>query len=334
MRYKWSWTLWKFMICVFISSYDTYHIKTKRCYCSYHQLCLKSSVFDEQIISQWTEFIRNYHPPSIDVWKFALEGSVAGFSRSLSKGITYPLDTIKTFEQRSQETKKKDQIKINYFRGVVPTVVASIPSNALFFIVFNSLNIISLSISDYFSIEGDNNHFRELLVVRLIISAIATLPQNAIKIPFDLLKQLAQTQPNISYTDIIQQIISDSGLWGFYRGWEAQLLREIPYNVIQMTVFVYLIDYLEIPGSIAAAIIGLLAAGIAAILTQPFDVIRTQMTTESANKGRGIIDVIKKVYSSEGIPGFFNGSTERLLIVSFGGMIYFWSSSLVEQYFY
>lgn len=312
-------------------------------------------------VSSITQCFDHMH---LDYAEYLFAGSVAGGCRALSRGLTFPFDTMKTLIQADSSKKGGDiteKPNVDYYRGVVPTVTAAIPANALFFLVFNTLETIELTFTSCY-----NNGFQdeERFIARLLISTLATLPQNLIKIPSELIKQRAQTQPGLSYQELFSQAYDRDGVSGFYRGWEAQLLREIPYNAVQMTTFAYLRDLfshsfmtnslenigIKYDGAFMSAFEGLLAASLAAVVTQPADVMKTKMMTEgvarsSASNGleassiaetRGkttFLGAAKKIYSEEGLRGFFQGLKPRLYIVGFGGMIYFWASSWAENLF-
>lgn len=306
--------------------------------------------------------------------EYLIAGAVAGGCRALSRGLTYPFDTIKTLVQASNNKEPSNDSRLKYFRGIIPTVVAAIPSNALFFLVYNTLTTLELEISNCNNTPTDIGQLK--ILTKLIISTIATLPQNAVKIPAELLKQRAQTQQDLSFIQLVKQAYDNGGTFGFYRGGEAQLLREIPYNAIQMISYAYLnpilqkIDIRSVMSSfdsfhllqnseyspIISGVAGLISASIAAVMTQPFDVIKTKLMTnidtisahnaeskstsigldnilstiKQVTKDKSFINVVKDIYASEGISGFFTGLKPRLYIVSIGGSVYFWASSAVE----
>jgi solute carrier family 25 (mitochondrial thiamine pyrophosphate transporter), member 19 len=318
---------------------------------------------------------------SVDInWsQFALQGAVAGGCRALSRGLTFPFDTLKTLEQSSKddsaevkEEKEHKQFKIDlsifklllskeYFRGVIPAVASAVPANAVFFVVYNYLQTIAASdcILHYFSINtGFFQRPSILFVERLMFSAIATLPQNAIKIPAELIKQRAQVQPDKPITYLLQQATKPPlGIIGLYQGGGAQLIREIPYNAIQMATFQSFKEILYhssnsdfqsalSPASVSG-ILGLLAAAIAAILTQPADVIKTRLMTaieddqidvtvtksDSKKRPDGIIKTTKKIIEKSGWQGLFVGLVPRLILVSLGGSVYFWAAEVASEFF-
>ena len=162
--------------------------------------------------------------------QFAFQGAVAGGCRALSRGLTFPFDTLKTLEQTATTTpapntlnspkqvenndnlsKLKKLLSKDYFRGIIPAVASAVPANAVFFVVYNYLQTIAASecVLQYLSID-DTSFYQKtsiLFIERLIFSAVATLPQNAIKIPAELIKQRAQVSPNTEIFSLIAEAI-------------------------------------------------------------------------------------------------------------------------------
>ena len=315
--------------------------------------------------------------------QYAIQGAVAGGCRALSRGLTFPFDTLKTLEQVSTSTSEslqditikadsedtwmiiKKLLSKDYFRGILPAVASAVPANAVFFVVYNYLQTIAASecMLHFLSIE-DTSFYQKtsvLFVERLLFSAVATIPQNAIKIPAELIKQRAQVQPGVKITTLIDQATkSRFGIRGLYQGGGAQLIREIPYNAIQMATFqlfkeMLLTDvnnkdglYFNLSLASMSAVLGLLAAAIAALLTQPADVIKTRLMTaienkeidgceimrkEKINEKIGIIITSQQILADQGWKGFFVGLGPRLILVSLGGMVYFYAAEVATEMF-
>lgn len=290
-----------------------------------------------------------------DVLKYAISGAVSGGTRAISRAFTYPLDTIKTFQQAGYKSKKK----INYYKGLISATLSAAPANALFFVVYNGLEYYHEFLFGVDPSDLDN------LFRRILFSAIATLPSNLVKIPAELLKQRVQLDPGLDLLSAGKQIISREGLTGFYRGGTTQLLREIPYNAFQMAFY----EWLREDGSarlepllggdhrLTAAVLGAVAAMLAAVLTQPADVLKTRMMAyekppdipltgdlnigtnsgmkvhgSSSTNTRSIAQVCAELWEDQGWRGFYAGMVPRLLIVSVGGMVYFSAAEIIESY--
>lgn len=90
----------------------------------------------------------------------------------------------------------------------------------------------------------------------------------------------------------------------------------------------------------------------AALLTQPADVLRTKLmlrptsseegSTEEDSSGSSSISsissssstlrsVAKGIWEQEGVAGFFRGLVPRLLIVTLGGIVYFYVADVVLE---
>ena len=278
----------------------------------------------------------------LDIQKYALQGAVAGGCRGLARGLTYPFDTIKTLEQvnRGRRYTRESGVSIltyisKLFSGVTPAVLSAVPANAVFFAVYRTLELIT---GTYHLTP-----FHSSLLTRIIITSIATFPQNSFKIPFEVVKQRMQTMEGASRLQVLQRIMSEHGPQGLFVGGNAQLLRELPYNAIQMTVFEYIREayhsssfhHLSLDELNLSALCGLFASFIAALLTQPADVIKTKIMAEDNERDdSNIVHIVKSIYKTEGIlcvitnssqitslgwKGFFVGLEARLALVSIGG---------------
>jgi len=228
------------------------------------------------------------------VLESAAAGSLAGGLRAVSRGLTFPFDSMKTFEQ-AKLTGGKQRTMGEYFRGVIPTVVTAIPANAIFFIVYEYL--MQCIPCAFHQVTGV-----QLLEERLVMSAIATIPQNFIKIPAELIKQRAQIQDESDFGLIVEQLTAIRGWNGLFLGSGAMLLREIPYNALQMASFSAIHDRISVydihlSAPLQSAIIGLFAAAFAALLTQPADVIKTRIMTDLEAKELELEKVISLVGS-------------------------------------
>lgn len=302
----------------------------------------------------------------LDVQRYAVEGAIAGGCRALARGATFPFDTWKTLEQvdgaadliippplpsssssssyssgsgSSSSSAISPKLDFNaLFSGVTPAVLSAIPANAAFFVVYKSLEVLC---STYFPLSPSTSAASMKLMQRILITSIATLPQNSIKIPFEVVKQRLQTSNGASRKEIISSIYRSHGWKGFFVGGNAQLLRELPYNAIQMCAFEYLKESYHIAAMSDAsfsALSGLFSSSLAALFTQPVDVVKTKIMAadedvSSSVEDRNIVTIVKTTMASEGWRGFFVGLKPRIALVSVGGMVYFWAAALVEQHY-
>jgi len=97
---------------------------------------------------------------------------------------------------------------------LIATIVSAVPSNALFFITYNCILIYAPCLVPFTSSISSSSKLFE----RLIASAIATLPQNLIKIPAELVKQRAQLTQSSDIPKIIVDAVKYKGVSGLYVG--------------------------------------------------------------------------------------------------------------------
>ena len=276
------------------------------------------------------------HP---DVWLFAVSGAVSGASRSVARFLSYPLDTLKTkaqAESLDKEERERQRLVakssprgiLDLFRGVILAIVSAVPANSIFIVVFNTLDW-------YTPCLPPTSPFANLspTVLHVLISAVATVPQNAFKIPAELLKQRAQLSDSTSLS--FSGVIDDArrlGIFGLYQGGGAMMMREIPFNAIQMATFFWLRDSALVTTlwddpAVQSGLLGLVAAGVAALATQPADTIKTRLMLVDG-KGQSITGMAREILRTTGWRGLYVGLQSRLLLVSVGGLIYFASMQL------
>lgn len=106
----------------------------------------------------FNELINCVSCTNVDYVKFATSGAIAGGFRAISRGLTFPFDTIKTLQQAKIESNGEDNGKSaavalaevydwrnastrsNFFTGAMPTIISAIPANSVFFVIYNGLD--------------------------------------------------------------------------------------------------------------------------------------------------------------------------------------------------
>uniref|UniRef100_A0A0G4H4I6 Mitochondrial carrier protein n=1 Tax=Chromera velia CCMP2878 TaxID=1169474 RepID=A0A0G4H4I6_9ALVE len=72
-----------------------------------------------------------------------------------------------------------------------------------------------------------------------LASALATVPMGVVKCPFEIVKQRQQVNDKGSTAlQILQKILNKKSGWrGLFAGLDAQLLRDLPFNAIQLPLY-------------------------------------------------------------------------------------------------
>lgn len=228
--------------------------------------------------------------------------------------ILFPLDTMKTRLQSEQGFKAAGGFRTVY-AGLGSAVVGSLPSAALFFLVYEGAkNLLP------------KNHSASVMVAASAGEVAACL----VRVPVEVVKQRTQATGHSSYVNLKKTIASE-GIRGLYRGYTTTVFREIPFAFIQFPIWE------SVKRKIAqyhgrtwctpseATISGAIAGGFAAFLTTPLDVSKTRVML--AEKGSSlssgsVLFALRTIFLQKGIRGLFAGVVPRVTWISVGGAIF------------
>ncbi|OMJ69128.1 hypothetical protein SteCoe_33225 [Stentor coeruleus] len=234
-----------------------------------------------------------------------LSGGLAGAAIDLT---LHPLDYIKTRQHRNQKLDVKARA---FYKGLSAALLSSFPCAATFWGCYMASKQYMLS-KDY-----------SLAKVETFSSVNASLACCIVRNPFERVKQLVQIGDNIKVRKAISGILKEGGVKGFYKGFSALCVREIPFDTIQMLIFqtlnyAALMDF----GNMNYFLYGGIAGGITAYVTSPIDVVKTRMMT-NASQYQSFLQTFALIYKNEGIRAFWKGWIARVVYISLGGMLYF-----------
>lgn len=240
-----------------------------------------------------------------------------GVATALADLVMHPIDTIKTVQQAlpagvsvAGACRKilKDGGPMGFYKGVVPYVTMDGLSGAIKFATYEwgkklVAPILPAALLGY-------SHF--------VCAAGAFLTCSVVLVPGELLKQRLQAGVAKSLVGGAQQIMKEKGLPGFFTGYRATLLRDVPYTMLELGLYENfktalrkykkkeeLTTWEELG---AAAVTG----GIVGFVTNPLDLVKTRLMTASTYSG--FFDVVTKMYKNEGgLRSFLNGAESRVL---------------------
>ncbi|CAM9541992.1 unnamed protein product, partial [Chrysoparadoxa australica] len=248
-------------------------------------------------------------------------GAVAGTTVDL---ILFPLDTVKTRLQATAGAKFSLKIFKGIFDGVVPAIAASAPCAAVFFGAYDSLK----------TLLGEKTDEKWAPFVHSAAAAGADLTQSIVRVPFEVVKQRLQAGVDPTTLKAVSGVFKSQGLWGFYTGWGALALRDLPFDIIEFPMYEFFkqVSAAFLLGVFVCAplapwegsLCGSVAGGIAAALTTPLDVVKTRLMTQDAGTYKGILDAIATISKQEGIGALYAaGMVPRATSIAFGGAIFF-----------
>ena len=141
-----------------------------------------------------------------------------------------------------------------------------------------------------------------------------------------------------SLTGACRSVLSATGIRGFYAGLLPVLLRDVPFNAVEFTVYEQMkYTYLRLRGierrtltPTEAATLGGAAGMATGGITTPLDVIKTRLMMQSSKEGvkRTFTGTAKYIVRNEGWQALFAGLGPRLLWIGLGGVLFF---GLLEQ---
>ncbi|CAA0841121.1 mitochondrial substrate carrier family protein [Striga hermonthica] len=252
--------------------------------------------------------------PTGSVLKSALVG---GLSCALSTSLLHPVDTVKTRLQASTLTfpeiiSKLRQLGVRgFYRGSIPAILGQFSSHGLRTGIFEATKLVLVNVAPALP----------EIQVQSVASFCSTFLGTAVRIPCEVLKQRLQAGLFDNVGEAIVGTWQQDGLRGFFRGTGATLCREVPFYVAGMGLYAeskkatqqLLGRELEAWETIA---VGALSGGLAAVLTTPFDVIKTRTMTAPQGRPVTLSIVAFSILRHEGPLGLFKGALPRFFWIA------------------
>jgi hypothetical protein len=252
--------------------------------------------------------------PTGSVLKSALAG---GLSSALSTSLMYPIDTIKTRVQASTLSFPEIISKIpqsgiqGLYRGSIPAILGQFSSHGLRTGIFEASRLVLINFAPTLS----------EMQVQSVASFCSTVLGTAVRIPCEVLKQRLQAGLFNNAGEAIIGTWQQDGLRGFFRGTGATLCREVPFYVAGMGLYAeakkvaqhVLGRELEPWETIS---VGALSGGLAAVVTTPFDVMKTRMMTAPQGRPVSMSIIAFSILRHEGPLGLFKGALPRFFWIA------------------
>lgn len=158
-------------------------------------------------------------------------------------------------------------------------------------------------------------------LIHALNSSVAAVAACTVWVPFEVIKQRMQVgMYQSSFIRATTQIFRENGPFGFYRGFQATIQREIPFAIIQFPCYEFLKSQLgDSPDGWKSAACGSAAGGAAGFVTTPLDVVKTRTILSNRLEMTAFIDI----YRQGGMAALFAGALPRTLLISIGGFVFF-----------
>ena len=277
---------------------------------------------------------------SLNVFSPLVAGSIAG---AAGVGVSFPLDSLKTKQQVLSASESAGTISSSSSGSLTAdgSLVASPPRpNTLLDLVWETWRL-----------EGWNGFFggvQTSMIGQAVIKSVAfavnshllsqvssTMDHQAalltsaagagvvtsfLAVPCDRIKVLMQCkdgQCQCNDWDCLSNVIAQEGVRGlFLRGLGATLCNQVPAYTIYFSVYgALLAQTAESLGSTAPLVCGAVAGAACVCPGYPADVVKTlvQNTDGQSDTSISTWDCVKNLYETQGVAGFWDGLTPRVL---------------------
>ncbi|CAN6380301.1 unnamed protein product [Urochloa humidicola] len=273
-------------------------------------------------------------PPPVEistgsVLKSALAG---GLASALSTSLLHPIDSMKTRVQAStlsfpELISKLPQIGLQgLYRGSIPAILGQFSSHGLRTGIFEASKLVLINVAPTLP----------EIQVQSMASFCSTVLGTAVRIPCEVLKQRLQAGIFNNVGEAIVGTMRQDGPKGFFRGTGATLCREVPFYVAGMCLYAeakkaaqHVVKRDLEPWEIVA--VGALSGGLAAVVTTPFDVMKTRMMTAPPGTPVSMQTIVVSILGNEGPLGLFKGAIPRFFWIAPLGAMNFAGYELAKK---
>ncbi|KAI4340329.1 hypothetical protein MLD38_025179 [Melastoma candidum] len=259
-------------------------------------------------------------------WQFMVSGSIAG---SVEHMAMFPVDTIKTQMQalgscpaRSVGLRQallsilKHDGPRGLYRGIGAMGLGAGPAHAVYFSVYEVCK-------DFFSRSHPDNP-----AAHAVSGVCATVASDAILTPMDMIKQRLQlhNSPYKGVLDCVRKVLREEKFRAFYASYRTTVVMNAPFTAMHFSTYEATKrclmevspESMEDEGWVVHATAGAAAGALAAAVTTPLDVVKTQLQCQGVCgcdrlKTGSMRDVIKIIVEKDGYRGLMRGWMPRML---------------------
>ncbi|XP_059668061.1 uncharacterized protein LOC132313350 [Cornus florida] len=282
---------------------------------------------------------RDFHPeisvsqsPShdgLEFWQFMIAGSIAG---SVEHMAMFPVDTLKTRMQAigpsscpsSSLTLRQSLgsiLKLEgpavLYRGIAAMGLGAGPAHAVYFSVYEYSK-------KFLSTENRNNS-----AAHAVSGVCATVVSDAVITPMDMVKQRLQlkSSPYKGLGDCVRRVLVEEGIGAFYKSYRTTVVMNAPFTAVHFATYeAAKRGLMEVSPESASedetlvvhATAGAVAGALAAAVTTPLDVVKTQLQCQGVCgcdrfSSSSIGDVVRSIVQKDGYGGLMRGWIPRML---------------------
>lgn len=272
-----------------------------------------------------TEDVKSSHD-GLEFWQFMVAGSIAG---CVEHTAMFPVDTLKTRMQALVSCPNqtvglrhaftsliKKEGPLGFYRGIGAMSLGAGPAHAAYFSVYEFCK-------EYFS-KGDPNNS----AAHAVSGVCATVASDAVFTPMDVVKQRLQLSSTHykGLWDCTTRVLKEEGFGAFYASYRTTVLMNAPFTAVHFATYeAAKTGLMEISPDTASderlvvhATAGAAAGALAAAVTTPLDVVKTQLQCQGVCgcdrfTNSSIRGVIRSIVQKDGYRGLMRGWKPRIL---------------------
>ncbi|XP_032785944.2 solute carrier family 25 member 40 isoform X1 [Daphnia magna] len=206
--------------------------------------------------------------------------------------------------------------------GLSPTLVLALPATVVYFTAYEQLRCL---MKDRQEVEKSLFYHKPVWLTSLLAGAIARTWAVTVVSPLELIRTKMQSQ-KLSYREIgvaVRDLVKNRGLQGLWQGLPPSLMRDVPFSALYWATYeTYKKSFTSSEITMFQSFIGGALSGmLAAVVTLPFDVVKTLRqlefgeslgSNESSRKASTTKQLFQRIYRQQGIGGLFVGLVPRI----------------------
>ncbi|XP_052855544.1 probable mitochondrial glutathione transporter SLC25A40 isoform X2 [Drosophila gunungcola] len=243
--------------------------------------------------------------------------------------------------------------------GLSPTLISALPSTIIYFVAYEQFKARFTDLHYKYMQRPDSSaNGRDIpLPIPFLVPLLAGVSARILAVtcvsPVELIRTKMQSQ-RMTHAEMfgtIRQVVQSQGILGLWRGLPPTILRDVPFSGIYWTCYEYLKSAFGVvePTFSFSFAAGAISGSVAAMITTPFDVVKTHEQIEFGEKfifsdnpqppgkqvaTKSVAVRLASIYRLGGVPAIFSGLGPRLFKVAPACAIMISSFEYGKSFFY
>lgn len=152
--------------------------------------------------------------------------------------------------------------------------------------------------------------------VSAVITVTGIHPIDVVKTRLQISGNETRNYSSLGITGTIKSIAKDEGILAFWKGINAAWLREASYTSLRLGLYSPIKQVMGVNNNshfFMKFTAGSLAGAIGSLAGNPFDVVKTRMITNEGKHNIKFSSIIKNIYETEKMSGFYKGLQANLM---------------------